>query len=261
MKEIIHEDAAFGLTDRNKFVGFVQANSFHMNISIGDEIPSGDPLYQLFDSGKAFMAVIPKEVFGVHILGGGFPLRDEMNRVIGAVTIAKNLDRQLNLEQASENMASSLQQTSASIEEIAAGSQKLANTIEEIIKITEINNQKIKETDNIVSLIQSISTQSNLLALNAAIEAARAGASGRGFSVVAEEMRKLAQISSESTQKVSKILSEMRIAEEDLAKHIQNLSIAGHTQAAATEEITASLQEIVSSSDLLVQLSKREYRS
>ncbi|MBE6062511.1 MAG: methyl-accepting chemotaxis protein [Clostridium butyricum] len=64
----------------------------------------------------------------------------------------------------------------------------------------------IKEIENVIDLINSINEQTNLLSLNASIEAARAGESGKGFAIVAEEVRKLADQSKESTENVHKVI-------------------------------------------------------
>ena len=68
---------------------------------------------------------------------------------------------------------------------------------------------KVREVQNIVGLILSISKQTNLLALNASIEAARAGAAGAGFAVVAEEIRQLSEQTNTASGEISRIIGEL----------------------------------------------------
>lgn len=87
---------------------------------------------------------------------------------------------------------------------------RIQTTTNDANQITHRLNQKLKEIDQIIALINSISSQTNLLALNAAIEAARAGKHGAGFLVVSDEVRKLAEETKAATQEVGSLITEIQ---------------------------------------------------
>lgn len=97
-------------------------------------------------------------------------------------------------------------------------------------------NSNMDEINNILSHINSISAQTNMLALNAAIEAARAGDAGKGFSVVAEEVRKLAEQSASMTTQISRIISAIK----DKVKDV--LDVVGKGNTASQEGRTSVVQ-------------------
>jgi methyl-accepting chemotaxis protein len=152
------------------------------------------------------------------------------------------------------------------MENIKSGNQALNITENSISKVKNNTQttalaihslgESSKEIGEIVNLINGISDQTNLLALNAAIEAARAGEAGRGFSVVAEEIRELAEQSSEATEDISKLIKSIQ---KDVAKAVENMD---ENESAVDESVdaidrnSASFIEITSQAEELENLIK-----
>ncbi|MDO9557555.1 MAG: HAMP domain-containing methyl-accepting chemotaxis protein [Coriobacteriia bacterium] len=127
--------------------------------------------------------------------------------------IAENADQVVRMAEASLGSAESGQQavmnTLSAMEEIKSRSQSSAN------KILSLG-ERSQQIGQVLTIINSIADQTKILALNAAIEAARAGEAGKGFSVVAIEIRKLAESVVESTREIEIIMTEIQGAANDL---------------------------------------------
>lgn len=257
LKDILLEDISVCVTDNTKILYYRPADTLsNAKIKIGDEITADNPLYKTLKDGKTYSTIVPKELCGVPFKSISYPIKDSQGNVVGVAGIGKSLAQQYKVKESTDTLFSSLEQTSASIEEISASSEKLNSMVVNMAKITKQAEEQIKESNEIISMIQNIASQSNLLGLNAAIEAARSGESGKGFTVVASEMRKLAKVSSESAQRVSTVLSEMSSNIRNVFEIVDQVQSVSEDQASATQEITATLEEITSNAEALSEVTR-----
>nr|WP_215395994.1 PAS domain-containing methyl-accepting chemotaxis protein [Rheinheimera oceanensis] len=146
------------------------------------------------------------------------PVFDHAGKVIKVVKIAsditRRMERQLAIQKAAE-LAHSTSVETAQVSERGASilkenlrnSEKVSQDIKQLAGLVEELNIQSGEISKIVTTIKSIADQTNLLALNAAIEAARAGEHGRGFAVVADEVRTLAGRTTKSTEEINQMVS------------------------------------------------------
>ena len=132
----------------------------------------------------------------------------------------------------------------SSVQTLTQTSETTANITRNVIQSIQELEEKSKSISNIVSAINDIAEQTNLLSLNASIEAARAGDAGRGFSVVAEEIRKLADQCLASSSQISSIVDEIVSKTGEVVNIARQAEDAVSSQSSVVEDTTNSFKQI-----------------
>lgn len=249
-------DCMVSVTDREKFIAYYPGEKIDIGASVNVPIPEGEIIAEVIRTGKRTVAEVPKEIYGYSFKGIVVPIRGNDGDVIGTFNVGIDLSTQNELLFIAENLATSFQQISASTQELASNAQHLSHLQHNLSVTSDEFQNYIKQTSGILELIDDVAIQTKMLGLNASIEAARAGDVGRGFQVVAQEIRKLSDATAKSVQEIAAVLNKINVMVTDMATAIENTEKYSSSQAAASEEITAAVEENAAVAEKLVTISK-----
>ncbi|SNZ17110.1 Methyl-accepting chemotaxis protein (MCP) signalling domain-containing protein [Terribacillus aidingensis] len=245
IKKNIGDNAVVAVTDKENFVFFSPSKDLDVGIKVGDfAFTEDNDLLRQALQGEKVQVHIPKERYGLGMQNNASPIRDENGDIVGVLQITKTLKDEEMLDQQLDELREIVSSLQAKVQHVAAQAEELSATSTDIDSQASHANKNSKEISKVVQLIEDISTQTNLLGLNAAIEAARSGDAGRGFGVVADEIRKLSIGTKEAVGTIGQSLQQIQTNMENLTLSIGEVSTSSEEQSRVMVEFMEDIKNL-----------------
>ncbi|MCL6611886.1 MAG: methyl-accepting chemotaxis protein [Peptococcaceae bacterium] len=246
-------------TDLNKFLMVHEHNTEVPFAKPGLEFNEKGAAYKVIQSKKPVFVELPASLYGKALKVACVPVfdDDDPDKVVGTYGMAVTRENASAIREAVSNFKAGLAEVSQATAHTAAAANEInvnnSDLQEEIMGIGHLSG----EINKVLDAITHIASQTKMLGLNAAIEAARAGEAGRGFGVVAVEIRKLSDNSKETADLIRGLTKKI---EDSISKAVQKAAVASNAsreQAAAIQQITAQVEEMLSLSEVLEEIAAK----
>lgn len=210
IKQLFEHEVYITVIDTDEIVqGYSVPDGVSPQLSTGDRFHDPTGAYQeVIRTGKSVQNHLPKEVMGEAFDGILVPVFDN-GTVVGCISSSYSVDSKEQILNIAAKFRESVRTIDTSIRTVVEGTNSLFETLTGINEVTTTVNNDVNVAVDVVGKISGNASRSNILALNASIEAARSGEHGRGFSVVATEMGKLANDSGHSATEIKATLNEI----------------------------------------------------
>lgn len=248
-------DVVIGITDKEKYLLIKPANTFKLDIYEGMPLVKNGVMEKAIKSKQRQMTRYPKESFGFPIIVHSVPIiNDSTGNVLGTITYATSLEKEQDLINMANDLSNFSEQFAVSSKKLESSTEKLSSRSQKVNELANNTQAGIESMDSVLEYIKGIADTTNMLGLNASIEAARAGEHGRGFSIVANEIRKLAQVSKSSTAEINDSLAKIKEDINNILSFINEFSEINVEQTEQAEKMALGSGKLTDISKKLVEL-------
>lgn len=244
MKQMVEEDLAISVWDRegtvlhfSKSASFPEGLQFDVGYRMTDR---NDKLFTAMNTGKTVHNVLPKEAFGMAIEGNLVPVFDG-GKVVGCIACVYSVEKMAELENQANEMKAALGESKDAIYEILNATINAAEYLKQVHTYMNALESSVNGVHGVVESIKVNTSRTKILALNASIEAARAGDSGKGFGIVANEMSKLSKMSADSVTQINETLNEMVTSINDVVNAVKKIDDVSFKNNEVVEKIISDL--------------------
>lgn len=246
INQITASDMGVSILEDDAYLAYVPGKSINLGRKKGDKLTRGSVGERCMREKRRLVVEVTKDksAYGIPYVACALPVFESNGNVAGCIVTTESTELFDFIRETARELSGSSLALSDAIQNLMEHAEKL-NTAGRLMEELSRNTvEKVMETDEVIGFINEVADRTNLLGLNAAIEASRVGDLGKGFGVVADEIRKLADKSAESVKSINTMLHSIQAAIREMAAQSAAVGSNVHEQIEVITGIASSSEEL-----------------